>query len=85
MVDERRKLEPDVMDHVRSFLFGDLDGYWKDNNKGYFTMDLRAGVQVTKSTSMQFMVNNLLNKEYSVRPMDVSAPRTFIMKLNVKL
>lgn len=85
MVDERQKELPDLMDHVRSFLFGDLDGYWKDKNKGHFTMDLRAGVDITKQTSMQFMIHNLLNTEYSLRPMDVSAPRTFIMKFNVKI
>lgn len=85
MVDERVKPEPDAMDHVRSLLFGDLDGYWKKNNDGFFTMDLRLGARVTRNVSFQCMINNLLNEEYSLRPMDVSAPRTFIMKFNVKL
>ena len=30
-----------------------------------------------------FMVNNLLNKEYSYRPMAVAAPRTFVLKMDV--
>ena len=85
MVDERSKIEPDAMDHVRSLLFGDLDGYWKDKNDGIFTMDLRFGAKVTRNVSFQIMINNLLNNEYSLRPMDVSAPRTFIMKCNIKL
>lgn len=85
MVDERQKAEPDLMDHLRSLLFGDLAGYWKENNTGYFTMDFRTGVQVSKNTSIQFMINNLLNTEYSVRPMNVAAPRTFVAKVNVKL
>lgn len=80
LVDERNKLEPDAMDYVRSLLFGDLNSYWEDINKGHFVMDLRAGVKVTDNIRFQFSVNNLLNKEYSVRPMDVSAPRTFIMQ-----
>lgn len=85
MTDERDKAEPDLMDHVRSLLFGDLQGYWKKNNKGYFTMDLRLGVDVTKNVHFQWTINNLLNKEYSVRPMDVSAPRTWTMKMTVKI
>ncbi|GEM_PF-4754021 len=67
-----------------SELFGDLEDYWKENNTGFFTMDLRAGVQVTKQVSLQFMINNLLNNQYSIRPMDVSAPCTFVMKANIK-
>ena len=82
MVDERDKVAPDVMDYVRSLLFGDLQGYWNNNNKGYFVMDIRAGVKVTDNIRFQFNINNLLNKEYSVRPMDVSAPRTFVMQFN---
>lgn len=85
MTDERPKIEPDLMDHVRSLIFGDLHGYWEEKNKDFFVMDLRIGVDVTKNVQFQWMVNNLLNKEYSLRPMDVSPPRTFIMKLNVKL
>ena len=29
------------------------------------------------------MINNLLNKEYSYRPMAVGAPRTFVVKMDV--
>lgn len=47
-------------------------------------MDLRAGVKVTKEVQFQFIVNNLFNKEYCVRPMDVSAPRTYVMQLNIE-
>ncbi len=85
MADERDKPQLDLMDHARSLLFGDLQGYWNKNNKGYFTMDLRLGVDVTKNVHFQWTINNLLNKEYSVRPMDVSAPRTWTMKMTVKL
>ncbi len=82
MVDEREKVYPDLMDYVRGLMFGDLHDYWMDNNKGYFTMDFRLGVKITKNIQFQGIINNLWNKEYSVRPMDVGAPRTFIMQLN---
>ncbi|MCD7936593.1 MAG: TonB-dependent receptor, partial [Tannerellaceae bacterium] len=74
MVDERPKIQPEVMDYVRELLFGNIDGetlgtYWENINKPYFLMDLRAGIKVTKDVQVQFSINNLFNKEYSVRPM----------------
>ena len=77
------------MDYVRGILFGtERDGYnmadyWREHNKNYFIMDVRAGVKVTQKVQFQFLVNNLLNKEYSVRPMAVAAPRTFVMKMGL--
>ena len=90
MLDEREKPNgnPEVMDYVRSLLFGSIDGetlttYWKKHNTDYATVDIRLGVKATKEVAFQFMVNNLLNKEYSFRPMSVAAPRAFMVKMDV--
>lgn len=83
MLDERQKLQPDIMDYVRSLLFGDLHNYWLSKNKGYYLMDLRFGLQVSKNVYFQYTINNLLNKEYSPRPMDVAAPQTHVVKMNI--
>lgn len=89
MLDERVKENKELMDYVRGILFGtERDGYnmadyWKEHNKSYFIMDIRAGVKVTQNVQFQFLINNLLNKEYSVRPMAVAAPRTFVMKMGL--
>ena len=90
MLDEREKPNgnPEVMDYVRSLLFGSIDGetlttYWKKHNTDYATVDIRLGVKTTKEVAFQFMVNNLLNKEYSFRPMSVAAPRAFMVKMDV--
>lgn len=81
MVDERVKVEPDLVDYMRSLLFGGLHDFWMDNNKGYFLMDVRAGVKITKGIHLQAHVNNVWNKRYSSRPMDIGTPRTFILQL----
>ena len=81
MVDERPKEDPVLMDYMRSMLFGNLHDYWKEHNQGYFVMDLRLGMKVSKHIHVQALINNLLNKRYSARPMDVAAPRTFIMQV----
>ena len=53
MVDERTKAEPNLMDYMRSMLFGNLHDYWAENNKGYFVMDMRVGMKVTKNIHVQ--------------------------------
>jgi outer membrane cobalamin receptor len=88
MVDERDKAQQDLMDYARKFIFGYEDGlslhdYWMTHNTGVFTMDLRASIRFKEHVEMQFMVNNLLNAEYSYRPMALAAPRTFVCRLNL--
>ena len=88
MLDERSKSEPDLLDYVRGILFGSSNGetlasYWKKHNTDYATVDMRFGVKATKEVAFQFMINNLLNKEYSYRPMAVGAPRSFVVKMDV--
>lgn len=90
MVDEREKAEPDLMDYARKFIFGYEDGvslhdYWMEHNTGVFTMDLRASVRFKEHVEVQFMINNLLNTEYSYRPMALAAPRTFVCRMNITL
>ncbi|MBR3408386.1 MAG: TonB-dependent receptor [Paludibacteraceae bacterium] len=90
MVDEREKAEKDLMDYARLFVFGYEDGeslhsYWMNHNNGVFTMDLRAAVRLKEKVELQFLINNLLNTEYSYRPMALAAPRTFVCRLNLTL
>lgn len=84
IIDEREKEKDDLMDVVRSIIFSGLDEYWEENNNGYFTMDFRVGVKINNNLQLWGMVNNLLNSEYSVRPMDVCAPRSLVLQLNAK-
>ncbi|MCC8133485.1 MAG: TonB-dependent receptor [Tannerellaceae bacterium] len=89
MVDERPESRGSLMDYLRSMLYGYADGenltdYWIRTNKGHFTMDLRTGVSVTKEVQFRFIINNLLNTEYSYRPMAVAAPRTYVMQINIE-
>ena len=47
------------------------------------TMDVRVAFRFKKHTEVQFMVNNLLNTEYSYRPMALAAPRNYVCRLNL--
>ncbi len=94
MVDERAEDPEDsnrqLMEYARKFIFGYEDGvslhdYWMEHNKGVFTMDLRASVRFKEHVEVQFLINNLLNTEYSYRPMALAAPRTFVCRMNITL
>ncbi|MCR5050102.1 MAG: TonB-dependent receptor [Paludibacteraceae bacterium] len=88
MVDEREKAADDLMDYARKFIFGYEDGmslhdYWMGHNTDIFTMDLRCAFRFKEHLEMQFLINNLLNTEYSFRPMALAAPRTFVCRMNI--
>ena len=88
MVDEREKAQEALMDYARKFIFGYEDGvslhdYWMAHNTGVFTMDLRASVRFKEHVEFQFLVNNLLNTEYSFRPMALAPPRSFVCRVNL--
>ena len=90
MVDEREKAQQDLMDYARLFIFGyenglSLHDYWMTHNTGIFTMDLRCSIRFQEHVEMQFLVNNLLNTEYSYRPMALAPPRTFVCRMNINL
>ena len=78
---ERTKMETKKKKKKHTKLFGILHDYWAENYKGYFVMDMRVGMKVTKNIHVQGLVNYILNKRYSARPMDVGAPRTFILQV----
>ena len=84
IVDEREKEQDDLMDIVRSIIFPGLHDHWEEHNKWHFTMDARLGVKLSKNIQSWVMMSNLLNTEYALRPMDVSAPRSLIFQLNFK-
>lgn len=52
--------------------------------KGAIVWDLRLGYNIGKSYRVGFIVNNLLNREYTTRPGDIQAPRTFILQVQAK-
>ncbi|MCC8035144.1 MAG: TonB-dependent receptor [Rikenellaceae bacterium] len=84
-LDERPRTDGklEIMDYVRDVLFGhngteNFASYWKRTNKDYWLWDLRAGVKATDQLNFQVSVHNVMNKEYSVRPMALGQPRTYV-------
>ena len=56
--------------------------YFYSHLKGSFVLDLGITYHITKNLKASFVVKNLLNKEYTLRPMYVEAPRSFNLQLS---
>jgi len=49
--------------------------YWR-THYGFEVIDMRLGCRLTDKHKISFVVSNLLNTDYSLRPMKIEAPRT---------
>jgi len=49
--------------------------FWK-THYGFEIIDVRLGCKLTERHKISFIVNNILNTDYSLRPMKIEAPRT---------
>lgn len=58
--------------------------YREKFNKGSLVFDLRMGYNFLEHYRVGFIVNNLLNAEYTSRPGDVQPPRNFILQVQMK-
>ncbi|HOS16356.1 MAG TPA: TonB-dependent receptor [Bacteroidales bacterium] len=65
------------------FPFDGLENYRLTHDKGTWVFALRAGVEVS-NVKFSVIVNNLFNKEYSLRPMCPESPRVTILQLVYK-
>lgn len=61
-----------------------LRDYRKANNQGVWVLDARLVFNASETVGLVFVVNNLMNKEYALRPMSIESPRTTAIQLNVK-
>ena len=60
-----------------------LKAYRERNNKGFTIVDVRVSYKLSETVKLAVIVNNLLNKEYMIRPMSIEQPRTTAIQLSV--
>lgn len=53
----------------------------RTHNNGDFVMDIRAGYKYKEKVSFNFICKNILNREYTLRPGIVEAPRNFTFQV----
>lgn len=61
-----------------------LNDFRNKNNKGDYVIDARIGLDVAKHSRFSFIVNNVLNRVYTLRPLDIAQPRTFAIQYQLK-
>ncbi|MFT7613010.1 MAG: outer membrane cobalamin receptor [Parvicellaceae bacterium] len=59
--------------------------YWKAHKFGVVIFDARFGVNINDKMKLSVVVNNVLNKEYSLRPMKIERPRTTAIQYVYKI
>jgi iron complex outermembrane receptor protein len=63
----------------------DVAQWMKDHRSGDTIFDARIGFDITPQLRAAFIVNNLLNREYSMRPLAIEAPRTMQVQMSLDL
>ena len=59
---------------------------WMDSHRtGDLIVDARIGLELLKGIRAAFLVNNLTNRSYSLRPLSIEAPRTLQVQLSLDL
>ncbi len=70
---------------LENLLHSGIEKYRNEHRTDSHIFDLRLGVDVSKKLKVAFVVNNLFNKSYSLRPLKIESPRTFAIQLSLKL
>lgn len=68
-----------------TYILPGLREYREKNNKGDWIHDLRISYQISKQLKASFIVNNVFNAEYSLRPGDIRPPRMFLVQVMVRI
>ena len=55
------------------------------DGKGDFVIDTRFSYKASETVKVAFLINNLLNREYMIRPLTIEAPRTFLVQFTIKV
>lgn len=61
-----------------------FDHYWENHNKDYTVFDFRITYGLSDKSQLNLSVKNLFNKEYLIRPGDISPPRRISLKYSIK-
>ncbi len=62
-----------------------IQQYRQEHNNGINVYAARIALQATKKLKVAFVVENLFNLSYSLRPLKIEPPRTFAIRLDYKV
>ena len=68
-----------------TYILPGLKSYRIQHAGGDWVHDMRISYQLSKELKASFIVNNVGNAEYSLRPGDVRPPRMFLVQLMMRI
>lgn len=68
-----------------TYILPGLKEYREKHAHGDWVHDARISYQVSKELKASFIVNNVFNAEYSLRPGDIRPPRMFLFQLMIRI
>lgn len=74
----RSKME--AIDNIFNALIPGVKDFREANDKGDWTLDARISYQLFKQGKIGFICKNVFNREYTVRPAVIEAPRNYTVK-----
>ena len=77
-----------IVDYSNQQVFPPLvfDEWWKNGNRGNFILDARVAYEFGKKGGrLSLVVNNVLNRQYSLRPLKMESPRTIALQYTITL
>jgi iron complex outermembrane receptor protein len=83
-IDKVFLIDLDPTNTSETYILPGLESYREKYNKGNLVFDARIGYKISDNYRVGFVVNNLLNEEYSTRPGDIQPPRNFLLQLQMK-
>ena len=77
--------EDNPTDPVPDLLVSGINKWRKEHGTGDVVFDARLGIYLSDKSKISIVCNNLLNREYSIRPLNIEAPRLTFIQYNYKL
>jgi iron complex outermembrane receptor protein len=77
-------VEP-LFDGTDIYIIPGLQEYRDAHNDGDYVIDLRIAYAIKTGNEISLLCNNLLNREYTIRPAMMEAPRQLTVRYSVKL
>ncbi|MFN5182765.1 MAG: TonB-dependent receptor [Bacteroidota bacterium] len=75
----------DQIPGLKAYILPGLKEYRQNEKNGYWINDLRCSYSFSEHLKASFIVNNVFNTEYAMRPGLLGSPRTFIFQFGLKL
>lgn len=63
----------------------DAKGYREENDTPEYIVDFRISYEIVRHSKIAFIINNLLNREYALRPLVMDPPRSFALQYSLTL